>query len=226
MILIRLAVYLTGIALRGTQCGLLLTPSCGRNAESAFERVSKGFRRTESHRQRQLQHRDPGLGHQPRRRDLASSAPQVVPHCFAHPRREQTMEVIWRKMRDRSQGIQVEGPIKMPVDVLGNTLHSIRIHGAALGRTHAASSFMTGPSSKNSTTPVSNEYSAPTTMRPEFRIKFSMMSDPCRRCVTDARMLARTAAWSSASRSCLRSVANRPSTAGRIKSTMECKLRD
>ena len=36
--------------------------------------------------------------------------------------------------------------------------------------------------SKKSTSPVSREYSAPTIIRPSFWIRFSMISDPCRRC--------------------------------------------
>ena len=53
-----------------------------------------------------------------------------------------------------------------------------------------------GTFSKNSTTPVSSEYSAPTTSRPVSGISFSSSSDPCRRWFTDARTLARTASRS------------------------------
>ncbi len=49
--------------------------------------------------------------------------------------------------------------------------------------------------SKKSTTPVSSEYSAPTTNKPSLCTSCSMISDPCRRWFTDAWMLARTA-WS------------------------------
>src|ERR1700679_1319927 len=48
--------------------------------------------------------------------------------------------------------------------------------------------------SKKTTTPVSKEFSAPTTMSPAFWMSCSMTSEPCRKCCTDARIFARTAA--------------------------------
>ena len=47
-------------------------------------------------------------------------------------------------------------------------------------------------------------------MSPASLIRFSMMSEPCLKCLTEARIFALTASWTSASRSYLRSVASRP----------------
>ena len=60
------------------------------------------------------------------------------------------------------------------------------------------------PQSKKSTTPVSSEYSAPTTRSPSSRISCSSTSEPCRSWLTDARTFARTACVEERSWSCLR----------------------
>src|ERR1022692_1868179 len=54
------------------------------------------------------------------------------------------------------------------------SLPASELIGARLSSTCAASS-------KKSTSPVSSEYSAPTTSRPSFWINCSMISEPCRK---------------------------------------------
>jgi hypothetical protein len=83
-----------------------------------------------------------------------------------------------------------------------------------------------GTPSNKSTTPVSREYSAPTTIRPSSWMSCSRTREPWRRWSAEARMLARTAARASASRSFRSSVSNSPSTDGRTRSTIASRLRD
>ena len=80
--------------------------------------------------------------------------------------------------------------------------------------------------SKKLTIPVSSNYSAPTTTSPLLSISPSMMADPWRSWLADPRILARTASRARAGGSCLRSVASRASTEGRMHSTIERIFRD
>lgn len=79
---------------------------------------------------------------------------------------------------------------------------------------------------KKSTTPVSSEYSTPTTSSPSFWINCSRTSDPCRRWFAETRTLARTACRTRAPGWCASSVASNASTDGRIRSTIERRFRD
>src|SRR6185436_111387 len=83
-----------------------------------------------------------------------------------------------------------------------------------------------GTPSNTSTRPLSREYSAPTTSRPSRSISRSRISEPWRSWFAETRTLARTASRMRASRSSPRSVASRPSTEGRMRSTIERRLRD
>ena len=76
------------------------------------------------------------------------------------------------------------------------------------------------------TIPVSNQYSAPTTKSPSFRINCFSNSEPCRKWFTDARTLARIASLTKASASSSRRPGSKASTDGRTRSTMERRFRD
>src|SRR5690606_25921394 len=82
----------------------------------------------------------------------------------------------------------------------------------------------TGTPSKNTTSPVSTEYSAPTTSRPSWRIRSSSTREPWRRWSAAARTLARTAWWRNPSGSDASGVSSSCATTERIRSTMEAML--
>jgi hypothetical protein len=78
----------------------------------------------------------PGLGHQTRGRNFASSPSQVATECFTHPRGEQSMEVKRRKVRNFRQGLKIQVLIEILIDVLYHPVHAVHIHIAAFERAH------------------------------------------------------------------------------------------
>ena len=97
------------------------------------------------------------------------------------------------------------GPISRPCHGCGQRGSAAAATSPADGISPSMAPVSVGPfqrsgtPSKKSTTPVSSEYSAPTTSRPSFWISCSSTSEPWRRWLAEARMLARTACWTSAS---------------------------
>ena len=63
---------------------------------------------------------------------------QIVAQRFAHPNREEPVEMERREMRRRGQGVEIERPVQLPVDDLDDAVHSARIYRAAIARRHAA----------------------------------------------------------------------------------------
>jgi threonine dehydratase len=81
-------------------------------------------------------------------------------------------------------------------------------------------------SSRNSTFPSSSEYHAPVTTSPSVAIRPSMIAEPCRSCLTEARTLAVMAACSSASAPSALWRVMSSSTPGRMRSTMARRFGD
>ena len=88
-------------------------------------------------RQRDVQHRRARLGRQPLGRDLDASAAQVIAQRFAHPGREEAVEMERRKVRHRGQGVEVERLIELPVDGFDHPVHATRVFRAAIAGRHA-----------------------------------------------------------------------------------------
>ena len=137
--LTQLAIHLTRIAIRTALRGLLRAPGGGRAAEPAPERTRKCFCRTKTHRQRNMQNRRARLGCKPHGRDLSTPTAQIVTKRFAHPRREESMEVELGIVRDFGQGEEVEWLIQMLIDVCDHSMHSAFVFRAAVSRNHAES---------------------------------------------------------------------------------------
>jgi len=85
-----------------------------------------------------------------------------------------------------TQPLVLTGAISLP-GVQGRIHHLStdqkgRLFVSALGNnTEEVADLSSGTPSKKSTTPLSNEYSAPTTSSPWLRTSCSMISDPCRK---------------------------------------------
>ena len=129
--LTNLAVRLTRIAIRTALHGLLHAPGGGRTAEPVSERAGKRFRRTKTYRQRNIQNCRARLGCDPHDRDLDTPAPQIVAKRLAHPCRENSVEMERPKVRDPFQRIEIERLVKLPINVLDRSMHSILVLRAA-----------------------------------------------------------------------------------------------
>lgn len=120
-------VSLTGLASRLialAACSRVATPLGGRTLETRAEGAREGFRGTETHAQRDVEHRHARLSAQARGGGLEPASAQVVAQHLAHERVEQAMKMKWREMRYAGERGEIELLIEMAVDVLDHRMHA------------------------------------------------------------------------------------------------------